>query len=297
MLLRLSLTLILLAACGVAAGCDDRKWPTEPGGVTSPTPSPVPQPPPAGMIDTRALEIVSGATLNPVTGATITIGGANYVSDAAGHPVDGEQYRSRDSDVDVVATGYLRRETKASYGNKIVLWPVADEQEMEAIRRMVYARDGSVAGSRYGFMGYPLTVSAEGLAPDGLKVWTEVAAEVARTLQISVDFYPFFAYDVNEVNMRPLGDPPQCLVTPWGFCSDPPPGYGSYYGFYRMPLDRTTDRAAAKRLIFSFFLGVNPLQGFMSVEHPADTLSPLELQTIRMMLLRPRTNRWPDSDR
>ena len=249
------------------------------------------------MIDTRTLEIVSGATLTPVAGATVTIGGATYVSDAAGRPVDGEQYRPQDSDVDVVATGYLRRETRASYGNKIVLWPAADEQETEAIRRMVYARDGLVAGTRSGYFAYPLTVSAEGLAPDGLKVWTEVVAEVARTLQISVDFYPFFAYDVNEVNMRLLGDPPQCLVAPWGFCSDPPPGYGPYYAFYRMPLDRTTDRAAVKRLIFSFFLGANPLPGFMSVEHPTDTLTPLELQTIRMILLRPRTNRWPDSDR
>jgi len=29
----------------------------------------------------------------------------------------------------------------------------------------------------------------------------------------------------------------------------------------------------------------------------ADTLSPLEMQTIRMMLLRWQNNRWPDTDR
>lgn len=294
MALRRFTSVIVLAGCIAAAACSDRQWPTTPRvNPSAPTPSPAPTPDP-GMIDTRVLSFVSGADYAPVAGATVTIGGVDYVTDAGGHPVDGEQYRPRDSDVDVVADGYLRRETKASYGNRIVLWPAADEQEKEAIRRMVYARDGLVNGARSGFVAYPLTVSAEGLADEALKVWAEVIAEVRRTLEVEVEFYTFFAYDPNEINMRLLGNPPECIPTEWlGFCREPNTGYV----LYRMRPERTSDAAAVKRLIFSFFLGPNPLPGFMSAEDPRASLSPLELQTIRMIMQRPRTNRWPDSDR
>ena len=292
---RLPTALILLAACGVAAACDDRKSLVAPGGATSPTASPVPPPPPAGMVDTRTLEIVSGATRAAVAGATITIGGATYVSDAAGHPADGEQYRPADSDVDVVATGYLRRETRASYGNKIVLWPVADEQEMEAIRRMVYARDGLLR-PRQAMDAGPLYVSLFGQGPDTLRRWQGVAAAVANELEVAIEVSPFFQYENNEVGVRTLGEGAN-LCTPilaWGFCQDP---QSQFYEIYWMSPDRINDGAAARRVILSFFLGPNPMGGVMNLDDPGEALSPLELQTIRMILLRPRDNRWPDSDR
>lgn len=302
MKLRLSTVLIFVLCCAVGAACGDRKPPTAPTGtptvapppVPPPPPAPVPTPPPAGMIDTRTVAVVSGADGAPVVGATIRIGGATYVTDAAGHPGDGEQYRPHDSHVDVEAEGFLRRETIASYDQRLILWPAGNEQEREAIRRMVYARDGLVTGAWNGFIDYPLTVSAEGLPPGGSKVWSEVIAEISRTLPVKIEFYSNFQYDPNEVNMRILADPPQCTpVVSWGFCRDSNPNYELYW----MPLERTTDPQAVKRLIFSFFLGANPLLGFMNVESPADTLSPLELQTIRMLMQRPRKNRWPDSDR
>ena len=295
MALRLLTPVIVLAVCLTTAACDDSKPPTAPTIIPpASTPPAAPAPAPAGMIDTRTMSIVSGADFRPIPGATVTIGGVNYMTDAGGHPVGAEQYLPRESDVDVLADGHLRRETKASYGHQIILWPAADEQEMEAIRRMVYAREGSVNAVRRGFINYPLTVSAEGLTAEALTVWAGVIAEIRRTLEVEVDFYTFFAYDPNEVNMRPLGNPPQCTpVESLGFCREP----NTNYVLYRMRPERTSDPMAVKRLIFSFFLGANPLPGFMNLESPGDTLSALELQTIRMIMQRPRTNRWPDSDR
>ncbi len=61
--------------------------------------------------------------------------------------------------------------------------------------------------------------------------------------------------------------------------------------------EKALDPTTIRRVLASWFLGPNPLPGFMNPDAPADSLSPLEIQTIRMILQRTRKNRWPDDDR
>jgi hypothetical protein len=85
-----------------------------------------------------------------------------------------------------------------------------------------------------------------------------------------------------------------CAPVPaWGFCREPYP----YYKIFTVATEKSVDPATIRRVLASWFLGPNPLPGLMNPRAPADVLSPLELQTIRMILQRPLKNRWPDDDR
>ena len=61
--------------------------------------------------------------------------------------------------------------------------------------------------------------------------------------------------------------------------------------------EKATDPETIRRVLASWFLGPNPLPGFLNGDAQAASLSPLEMQTIRMILQRRLNNRWPDSDR
>ena len=103
-----------------------------------------------------------------------------------------------------------------------------------------------------------------------------------------------YFYDINEVSILfyETGSAPCAPIVTWGQCDDPGP-----YKTYWIAVDRAEDAATIRRALASWFLGPSPLPGLMNAVSPAEHLSALEEQTIRMMLLRPRSNRWPDIDR
>jgi len=102
-----------------------------------------------------------------------------------------------------------------------------------------------------------------------------------------------FQYDSNEVSVV-FGGAPRCEPVPtWGFCrvTDSP------YETYQVALDKARDPVTIRRVLASRFIWANPLPGLMSLQAPANQLSEFEARTIRMILLRPLPNRWPDTDR
>ena len=131
-----------------AAGCDDAvvSRPTPAG----PTPAATPTAP-APTAVSPVVRVVSGADQTPVRGATVVIGGKTYQSgDDGSVPVE---LSLDERDLDVTAAGFLPRRTTT--GNQIVtLWPVANDAEADAVRRMVYRarRDAGrrAASSRHG---------------------------------------------------------------------------------------------------------------------------------------------------
>jgi hypothetical protein len=78
----------------------------------------------------------------------------------------------------------------------------------------------------------------------------------------------------------------------WEVCRVSP-----YYMIFLDPPHKARDPQTIRRVLASFFLGPNPLPGFLNPDAPANELSPLEDRTIRMILQRPLPNRWPDTDR
>jgi hypothetical protein len=81
-----------------------------------------------------------------------------------------------------------------------------------------------------------------------------------------------------------------------GFCREQTPYPPDFLEFVVRP-ERAGDPATIRRVLASVFLGPNPLPGLLNPDAPAEELSPLEEQTIRMVLLRRLPNRWPDTDR
>ena len=73
--------------------------------------------------------------------------------------------------------------------------------------------------------------------------------------------------------------------------------YSTHQNGFVPPTDRATDPFTIRRVLASQFLGPNPFPGLLNPDAPADTLSPFEMQTIRMILQRPLKTRWPDNDR
>ncbi len=277
--------LALGLALGVAA-CDEKAGPTTvsgPSSLASPAPSPTGFPP---------LRIVSGANNQPVSGAVVVIEGNRFVSDENGEvPFD-----AGGGAIDVDAQGFLPRRTRVDYGRHLALWPVADEAEAEAVREMVYGggREAVLQPPGPGsflisFLGGPGDGGAWGEIHEA---WTAAASAFGARFGIGYVLSYEFQYELNEVGVtfREAGG---CVPVPaWGFCRDSP----HYRSFSVLP-ERSRDGETIRRILASWFLRPNPLPGLLNAEAPASELSPLEEQTIRMILLRRQPNRWPDDDR
>ena len=198
--------------------------------------------------------------------------------------------------MDVNASGYLPRATSVgSTSDAISLWPVSNEAEAEAVRAMVYKF--AYAETLQPSTGSELlvTMSDVGLVPGALERWRGEAALTGPVFGVSYRFGTTFQYDQNEFEVFFRSPQVHCIPVPaWGFCRDQSaPGYT----VFRVLPGSALDRLTIKRVLSSWFLGPNPLPGFMNADAPADEFSPLELLTIRMIRQRPLPNRWPDSDR
>ena len=278
----------LATLCVVGTGCSRQDSPTSPG----PRPGP-PPPAPAPVAGTLTLRVVSGADQTPVTGARILIGDMPYVTNGVG---DVTAQASHGSPVDIDVPGFLPRRTSVqAFSQTIALWPVANESEADAVRMMVY--NFAWKETLYPPAGneFIVTMRDTALVPADASAWGAEASAFGALFGLTYRISRFFEYDQNEVEV--IFQNSAAICTPssaWGFCRQPK--FPSYKIFMVDP-DRRTDPATIRRVLASWFLGPNPLPGFMNAQAPSETLSPFEIQTIRMILQRRLPNRWPDTDR
>lgn len=284
----------LLASIGVvAAACDDavtrQATPAGPSGPPSPAG-------PAAPTSGYSLWIVSGADGSPVRGAAVVIEGRAYQSDDRGKVTVAAPLGAWATDVE--AAGFLPRRTTTAANQVISLWPAANDAEAEALRQMVYQRGGARDGVLYppdsGQFLLTIDQASNINSPDARDAWRREAIVFGSMFGLSYELSYAFQYETNEVavRVRPAGTAGCVPVPAWGFCRDSP-----WYKSFTVLPEKATDPATIRRVLASWFLGPNPLPGFMNADAPADDFSPLEMQTIRMILQRPVKNRWPDDDR
>ena len=258
--------------------------------------------PPDPLAKFQPVRIVSGADLGPVPGAAVVIEGSPYVTDPKGEVVPGGSSGAESgASIDVDAPGFLPRRTRIDDDRRVTLWPVASEAEAEAVRRMVYRRIGPEE-VLYPPEPGPFTVRLdfwEEWDAEAWDVWRAEAEAFGRRFEIS---YALQSYDCSYPCEYPNGL--SVHVTETGLCEAPPA-----WGFcqelilnprardYTVRPGKARDPQTVRRVLASWFLGPNPLPGLLNPEAPAGDLSPLEVQTIRMILQRRLPNRWPDTDR
>jgi len=283
-------SVVVLGACVAVTACNEKNrsdlavpLPTSPGPTSSPT-SPL------------TFRIVSGPDQMPVRGAAVSIEGDGYVSDGDGYfTFAGEAGPRWGAALDVDAPGFLPRRTKIDGDRVIGLWPVASDAEADAVRAMVYQRGGP-----HGEVLFPpapgvFYVTLEGSSRDVSLAWAAEATAFGSIFGLSYELSPSFQYETNETQVLFNAEPatPCGPIAVWGFCRDP----NMHYKIFRVLPEKATDPETIRRVLASWFLGPNPLPGFLNGDAPAASLSSLEMQTIRMILQRRLTNRWPDSDR
>jgi hypothetical protein len=247
------------------------------------------------------VRIVSGADGTPVPGAAVAFENAD--SDDRSGP--GGEVSPSDyiyatygippgTAVDVDARGFLPRRTRIERDGVVTLWPVADDAEADAVRRMVYGEQEvrqpfdlgtillSLLGEGAGFLGSEVG-----------RAWQAEALVFGARFGLRYEWSNYFLYETNEVAVR-FDTAGRCSPDPAsGFCREVSP----YFASFVVRPERAADPATIRRVLASVFLGPNPLPGLLNPDAPAEELSPLEEQTIRMVLLRRLPNRWPDTDR
>ena len=251
---------------------------------------------PAARSASYSVWIVSGADGSPVRGAAVVIEGQTYRSDDEGKVTVAAPFGAWA--IDVEAAGFLPRRTTMAGNQNIAMWPVANEVEGEAVRQMVYQRGAARDGVLYPPDSRQFVLTMEDMSnidsPGVPDAWGREAIVFGSMFGLSYDLSHAFQYETNEVavRVRPAITAGCVPVPAWGFCRDSP-----WYKSFTVLPEKALDPATIRRVLASWFLGPNPLPGFMNPDAPADSLSPLETQTIRMILQRPLKNRWPDDDR
>ena len=231
----------------------------------------------------------------PVRGAAVSIEGDAYVSDGDGYfTFAGEVGPRWGAALDVDAPGFLPRRTKIDDARVIGLWPVASDLEGIAVRAMVYQRGGPHGEVLFPPAPGEFYVTLEGSSPDVRLVWGTEARAFGAMFGRSYQLYLSFQYETNETSVLFNSPGAPCApIAAWGFCRDP----NMHYKIFHVLPEKATDPQTIRRVLASWFLGPNPLPGFLNADAPEASLSPLEMQTIRMILQRRLNNRWPDSDR
>jgi hypothetical protein len=258
----------------------------------------VPEPAPVADPVTEALRpvlVVSGVDATPVAGARVVVGGEELTSDASGlvhpSPAPASQGLPRGAAIDVLASGFLLRQTKVPSSRVVDLWPVSDAAEAQAVRRMVYDRDDQDGEVLLPPESRNLLLIVDTSDPDIVETWRAGAAAFGGRLGLGYRFASSFQYE-NELQVR-FTEAPGCEpVAAWGFCRE-----RSFWKVFSVLPERARDPQTARRVLASWFLGPHPLPGLLNTRAPSDDLSALEEQTIHMILRRPLPNRWPDNDR
>lgn len=261
--------------------------------VTGPSPT---SPASSLPVERQPVLITSGADGTPVAGARVLINDEEYLSGPIGQvefdPYSGASAGDR---VDVDAAGFLPRKTKLNSSRVVTLWPVADDTESDAVREMVYRRGQAIDQVLTPLdTASPFYVSLLGDVTTEIQAaWSAEAAAFGAPFNLPYEVTTMFQYDANEIAVE-FGGTPRCTpIAAWGFCRV----LDSPYETYDVQAEKALDPATIRRVLADRFLGPNPLPGLMSLQAPASQLSAFESRTIRMILLRPLPNRWPDTDR
>ena len=293
------LRFLFLATCVCvgAVACDPASRTSQSAGAPAGSGPAVPSAPTPVYPALQPVRIVSGPDRQPVGDARIVINESeSYTSDANGlvTPLSQSQAPSGAA-IDVDAPGFLPRRTTIPTDRVVTLWPGANEAEAAAVRQMVYKRhDWAGEVLHPPDLSDYLYVDVMNVGGDVVRAWSNEA----RLFGAAVGFSPgvsvrqVFGYDANEIEVN-FGGPPRCdLIKAWGFCQEASP-----YETFQVQPELAVDPVVIRRVLVSWLLGPNPLPGYMNPEAPADDLSPLETQTIKMILIRYKPNRWPDDDR
>lgn len=296
--MRVAIRCLSAAALGLVVGCGGEVTHSTPTSGSSPAPTGAGGS--AGTSVVRTVRIVNGADGTAVAGAAVAFENAD--SDDRSGP--GGEVSPTDyfyatygvppgTGVDVDARGFLPRRTRIERDGVVTLWPVADDAEAEAVRRMVYG-DQEV---REPFDLGPILLSVlldEGFwGSEAGQAWKTEALAFGARFGLGYEWSTHFQYETNEVAVRFDTDGRCSPGLAAGFCREGSP----YFASFVVRPERAGDPATIRRVLASVFLGPNPLPGLLSPDAPTDEMSPLEEQTLRMVLLRRLPNRWPDTDR
>jgi hypothetical protein len=226
-----------------------------------------------------------------VPGVRVVIGGQEYTTDENGIVTA----TGSDLSIDVEAAGYLSR--MSSIGNEgntsVTLWPVASDREAEAVRGMAFGQRSVPDLLTPLNPRDPFYVTIPSAPAEVNQAWASAAVRFGSMFNLTYVVGPVFQYETNEIEVT-FGADRGCTPSPvTGFCRLP----NRSYTLFAVSDDRATDPSTIDRVLASLFLGPNPLPGLLNANAPADSLSPFEIQTIRMILQRPRKTRWPDNDR
>jgi hypothetical protein len=275
-----------------AAGCGDG-GPTAPGpSATGPTPVPQPE-------SFQPVRIVSGVDRRPVAGADVLLEGSGHVSNVQGEVIPGSGERAgAGAEIDVDAPGFLPRRTRVPGDRLVTLWPVASDAEAGAVRQMVYGgpRGDVLVPTTSNWISLSFGIALDDpMGPDIKGAWGAEAAAFGSPFGLRYEEGLARPYETEHEMAVRFAETGGCATIPaWGFCLES--ASGNDMSFRVLPAN-ARDPQTIRRVLASWFLGPNPLPGFMNPDAPAADLSPLEAQTIRMILQRPLPNRWPDSDR
>jgi hypothetical protein len=267
-----ALALLIVVACS----CEKN-----PASIAGPTPLP------KGPI----LQVMAGALDDAVveTG-TVTVAGGTYSIGQRGLLVGAPASLAIGEPVEVEAPGFLPRRTRVPSNGIIRMWPIAGDAEREAVRKMVYQWAGPVELFDPPQRTSPFTLTLLGATAEQKNAWIKEAATFGAEIGVVYIVADFFQYDADELAVEFVGG--QCTPDPLlRFCRD-----GRNYKAFRISPDAALDPLTIRRVLASWFIGPNPFPGLVSPTSPEPSLSPFERQTIGMMLVRDKRNRWPDDD-
>jgi hypothetical protein len=237
------------------------------------------------------LRILAGPTNTiPVDNAVVVVGVGSFATGPDGKLIAGPAGLAVGDPVEIQATGFLPRRTRIPSGGQIRLWPVANDAERDALRAMVYQWSGAGDAFNPPDRRTPFALSLLGATAEQRSVWTAEAASFGAMVGVTYSVATFFQYEKDELAVKFTGG--DCTPDPvFAFCKDE-----INYMIFRVSPDKAEDAVTIDRLLASWFLGPNPFPGLLSRKAPTSSLSPFEYQTIRMMTIRDKRNRWPDDD-
>jgi hypothetical protein len=294
---------------GLLAGCGGD------GGSAPAAPTAVAPPPDTGFPSGTVLSIVSGETGDPVAGARMIVGGQALAADASGR-VTLPMRLERDSPIDVLAPGFFDRITRLRSRDPLTLWPKQSASGVDEHYTIALVYSPSFEDDRLGKSGlirladatrdvylvptaeYMSDAQAAANLGDAAHLMTEAtqgrfryvvaSSAPAGAVRFEVHFYPGDGRCAE--NRRILG------YVRWNFsgfvitggaitmCSSDAwrdPGVtlhevGHTYGLLHSPYDYELMAPYVNR---------------------ARNFGPRELLIMRLMLLRPPWNGFPDTDR
>ena len=290
-------------AIAIASGCSSPVAPTNTAGSPtriSETPAFVALPGTMPITAGPTVTVTDGWTGAPVAGARVTVQGTELLTTANG-TVPVTIVASQCQLMDIVATGFLRRQTCARAS--VTLWPIANDAEAAATHDAAFVYFDRLMDQSRAMNDQPV-VLADNLEsrPEVTAAWETAAAALTSATgnKLTVRFARSIPGGEGYL-VSAAPSPPPCLHTwfTWQFavarfCWEPTRDY--------FVQDITVDPSlvdhadvALRALLYAFTLRPHQLPGLMNVSHPATELSPFERKTLHMTSLRwPTPVTWPD---